>query len=128
MPKNMNTNKMDSNSIWFIVLIVILLLVFGCAIGLFCRRRKRNLVVINKNGNELVSNGNENFENQLRDNNYSPPQELNKPINPNRFFNYSNIGCLTPTDPPHVDNEVLSTALLDTLEEEEYISPKKKAL
>lgn len=127
MPKNINSNKMDSNSICFIVLIVILLVVFGCAIGLFCKRR-RNLVVVNKNGNELISNGNENFENQLRDNNYSPPQELNKPINPNRFFNYSNIGCLTPTDPPHVDNEVLSTALLDTLEEEEYISPKKKAL
>jgi predicted negative regulator of RcsB-dependent stress response len=46
-----------------------------------------------------------------------------------QYFHYDNIGKLIPTDPPHVNREVLEDALLDGEEIDSYSrSGKKKTI
>ena len=109
----MNNNKLSSGTYVFLVIIIVILL--GCAFGFFCRTRQRK-------------NNVERFDPVTRDANFDDPNWKN-----NRFFRYDNIGRLVPTDPVHVDADVLNTTLCehDDLEKRfgnNVVSKKKQTI
>ena len=92
MKKNSKMNGYDLFG--YIVLGVIILILFGCVIGLFCSRRRKIYY--------------ENFQTCVMDKNLDDPNYKNQ-----RFFKYDNVGSLLPTDPVHVNKNVVHNALMN---------------
>ena len=92
MKKNSGLNGYDLFG--YIVLVVIILILFGCVIGIFCSRNKRVRY--------------ENFQTCEPENNLDDPNFRNQ-----RFFKYDNVGHLLPNDPVHVNREVVQNALMN---------------
>lgn len=85
----------NTKIIVIVILVVILLFVIGCTLGVCCKKNK-------------AENSMDNFENGCaKEYNYQDPNFKNQ-----RYFHYDNIGRLVPSNPVHVNREVVQSALL----------------
>ena len=134
--KGNNSNlRMSSDTIWGIVLLLILFIILACVFGFTCKNR-RNIRLVNKSVQENMTNNEEseevhgeNMEN-LENNNQEEMElhqeeiheSFNNPGEPNyydpdwknnRYFNFNNVSKLQPTDPIHVRNQTINTVLMD---------------
>ena len=123
-----SNSRMASDTIWGIVLLVVLFIILACVFGFTCSNRKRIKIMNNmpitenmtnkeeeesQNINEEFNNTNEeevneSFENCNKEPNFNDPNWRN-----NRFYQYSNVAKLEPTNPIHVPNQTINTVLLE---------------
>ena len=134
--KGNNSNvRMSSDTIWGIVLLLILFIILACVFGFTCRNR-RNIRIVNKSVQENMTNNEEseevngesieNLENNNQEEMVSNQEEVNESFqNPgepnyydpdwknNRYFNFNNVSELEPTDPIHVKNQTINAVLMN---------------
>ena len=106
--KNSNINGNSNTTFSVVLLAILLLIIFFCIFS----------TIWNKQPLEQFDNG------CPLDKNFQDPNFLNQ-----RFFHHNNINKLIPTDPIHVDRNVVQSALFEGQDMEQYFgSAKKKSL
>ena len=103
--KNSNINGNGNTTFSIVLCAILLLIIFFCIFSYTMQRRPI-----------------ENFDNGCPlDKNFNDPNFLNQ-----RFFHYNNTNKLIPTDPIHVDRNVVQSALYDTEDMDQHFESVKK--
>lgn len=106
--KNSNINGNGNTTFTVVLFAILILIIFFCFFGAFWQKSYQT----------------EQFDNGCNLQNYQDPNFLNQ-----RFFHYNNTNKLVPTDPVHVDRNVVQSALYDGQDMNDYFgSAKKKSL